>query len=91
MLFEKGTELKDVYAILQDFVEPRVIRAWHESWKATHGTYSDFYIQGQRLPLPPIDWDAVTLETLQQVNERGLADPGAARISPQEPEESGIR
>jgi hypothetical protein len=73
LLFEKGEELASIQALLEGFVEKRVVRAWREKWLATNGEYSERIINGERLPLPPIDWSAVKIETLKEVNELGNA------------------
>ena len=73
LLFEKGEELASIQALLDGFVEKRVVRQWREKWLATNGEYTERVINGERLPLPPIDWSSVKVETLKKVNDLGNA------------------
>lgn len=73
LLFEKGEDLSAIQSLLDGFVEKRVVRQWHQKWLATNGEYTERIINSERLPLPPIDWDAVRIETLREVNDTGNA------------------
>jgi hypothetical protein len=73
LLFEKGEELSSIQSLLEGFVEKRVVRQWREKWLLTNGEFGDKIINGERLPAPPIDWKAVTIERLRTVNNAGNA------------------
>jgi hypothetical protein len=71
LLFERGERLESIYELLSGFVEPRLIRHWHGKWKQAMGEFPERTINSERLPLPPISWDLINLETLQAVNKAG--------------------
>jgi hypothetical protein len=78
LLFEKGASAPEVARTLSGHVEPRVVRSWHEKYQQLHGFESRSKTPGRiRLPVPPIDWDAVTIETIANIQSQ--AEEGEPR------------
>jgi len=77
LLFEKGENAADVTRTLEGFVEPRVVRNWYTKYQQLNG-YPNRFSNPQRfrLPVPPIDWDAITIETISNIQQKAAAgDP----------------
>jgi hypothetical protein len=71
LLFEKGESMSNIARLMEGFVEPRLIRVWHEKWSQVSANPSKHTVNGERLPVPPIDWDAIKLQDLKAINETG--------------------
>lgn len=71
LLFEKGEDPASVMNLLQGFVAPSMIRKWHQRYQEVHGlTGADTSKkQVQRMPMPPIDFNAIELKCLEQLLE----------------------
>jgi hypothetical protein len=64
LLFEKGQSVSDVFGLMQGFVDRAMLERWFRAYCALHGNVSDAGEGRHRLPMPPIDWDAVTVDQL---------------------------
>lgn len=71
LLFEKGEDPAGVANLLQGFVAPSMIRKWHQRYQETHGlTGADTSKKAvRRMPMPPIDFEAIELKSLEQLLE----------------------
>jgi hypothetical protein len=71
LLFEKGEDPASVMNLLQGFVAPAMIRKWHQRYQETHGlTGADTSKKAvRRMPMPPIDFNAIELKSLEQLLE----------------------
>ena len=69
MLFEKQEDPKDVAKLLQGFVTNAMVRSWYEDYCKTNGISQDTNLKThrRRLPMPPINWQAVELKTLDEM------------------------
>jgi len=66
LLFEKGEDPSDVARFLGEFADRRTVNAWHQSFCETNGVRSQgFAKKFRRLPMPPIDFEKISLESLQ--------------------------
>jgi hypothetical protein len=67
LLFEKGQNVSDVFNLMQGFVDRVMLERWFRAYCSVHGKPSDsnrdYY--KHRLPMPPIDWDAVNVEEFE--------------------------
>lgn len=72
LLFEKGQSASEVSNLLSGFVEPRQVRKWMERYQEVNGFPAGKIGSDPRIPVPPIDWNAVKIESLKQINEAGL-------------------
>jgi hypothetical protein len=80
LLFEKGEPLQNICKLLDGYAEPRLVRLWKMKWCQANGKFPERTISNARLPMPPIDWDSVTLDTLQSVADaaqRGIRSASA--------------
>jgi hypothetical protein len=69
LLFEKGEDVTSVVNLLQGFVTPTMVRDWYERHCEVNGlpTSSNSKRSCRRLPMPPIDFQAVTLQKLEEM------------------------
>jgi hypothetical protein len=69
LLFEKGEDVQNVCRLLEGFVERRQIQAWYEKYCSTNGVPTTINLKKnkRRVPMPPIDWQAVKLEDLNEM------------------------
>ena len=74
LLFEKGENSADVSRTLEGFVEPRIVRKWYAKYQQLNA-YPDRSENPRRLrlPVPPIDWDAITIETISNIQRKAAA------------------
>jgi hypothetical protein len=82
LLFEKGEDPASVINLLQGFVAPSMVRKWHQRYQETHAlTGADTSRKAvRRMPMPPIDFEAIELKSLEQ-----LLEPGEIEEDDEEP------
>lgn len=71
LLFEKGEDVPSVANLLQGFVTPGMVRDWYERYCAMNGieTSANSRKSYRRLPMPPIDFQAVEIKKLEELLE----------------------
>jgi hypothetical protein len=71
LLFEKGQEVSDVYGLLQGFVDRAMLEKWFRAYRSLHGigATNENEERADRIPLPPIDWDAVNVNDLNKLTQ----------------------
>jgi hypothetical protein len=74
LLFEKGVKLSAVQRLLSSFVQPAMVRNWYIRHCEVHGINHVQQSGGVRMPYPPIDFAAVSIEELERLLDRA---PGA--------------
>jgi hypothetical protein len=76
LLFEKGEDSASVINLLQGFVAPSMVRKWHQRYQEVHGlTGADTSKRAiRRMPMPPIDFQAVELRSMEQLLEQPPAE-----------------
>lgn len=90
LLFEKGETPKDVYRLMSAFVEKTKVDTWHRNFMAMNGYQNRQKDRAGhwRLPLPPINWDAITVESLQNLTTLPSEEPESYRAAGGEPSDS---
>jgi hypothetical protein len=80
LLFEKGEDAAHVINLMQGFVAPSMIKRWHQRYLEIHGLVSADTSKRdlRRMPLPPIDFKAVQLQSMEQLLEKPPVDEGEA-------------
>ena len=79
LLFEKGVKLSAVQRLLSSFVQPAMVRGWYIRHCDVHGVNHIQQSGDQRMPYPPIDFGAVSIEQLERLLDRG---PGGTQGAP---------
>jgi len=76
LLFEKGEDAANVINLLQGFVAPSMVRKWHQRYQEVHGlTGADTSKRTiRRMPMPPIDFQAIELRSMEQLLEQASVD-----------------
>ena len=71
LLFEKGEDVPSVANLLQGFVTPTMVRDWHERYCEVNGLQQSVNSKRscRRLPMPPIDFQAVQIQRLEEMLE----------------------
>lgn len=71
LLFEKGEDVPSVANLLQGFVTPTMVRDWHERYCEVNGLQQSVNSKRscRRLPMPPIDFQAVQIQKLEEMLE----------------------
>jgi hypothetical protein len=79
LLFEKGEDAPAVINLLQGFVAPAMVRRWHQRYQEVHGLAGADTSKRdlRRLPMPPIDYNAVELKSMEQLLEQPPAEEEA--------------
>jgi hypothetical protein len=69
LLFEKKEDPKNVARLMEGFVTNAMINTWYEQYCKTNGISTDTNLTShkRRLPMPPIDWQAVDVKTIDQM------------------------
>jgi hypothetical protein len=80
LLFEKGEDTANVINLLQGFVAPSMVRKWHQRYQEVHGLAgADTSRRAiRRMPMPPINFKAIELRSMEQLLERQPVDDGDA-------------
>lgn len=75
LLFEKGQNVGEVHNLMQGFVDRPMLQKWHESYCSSLAIPFDSNRPEykSRIPLPPIDWDGVQIEDLEEKTESAQA------------------
>ena len=78
LLFEKGEDVPAVANLLQGFVTPTMVRDWYERHCEVNGipTAVNSKRSCRRLPMPPIDFQAVQIQKLEEMLEPVPANDG---------------
>lgn len=68
LLFEKGEDPQNVYRLLEGFVARRQVHTWYEKYCSINGvpTTQNLKSHKRRVPMPPIDWEGVKLDELEE-------------------------
>lgn len=67
LLFEKGEDPTDVARFLGEFADRRTVNSWYQTFCQTNGIPSHGSTRRlRRLPMPPIDFEKISIESLQQ-------------------------
>jgi hypothetical protein len=76
LLFEKGEDPKDVARLVQGFVAPTMVYTWYDKYCEVNGLSKNINRKSgkRRMPMPPIDWDAVKIKTLDEMVEEKTKD-----------------
>lgn len=71
LLFEKGEDVPAVANLLQGFVTPAMVRDWYERYCEVNGLEGSVNSKKQykRMPMPPIDFQAVEIKKLEEMME----------------------
>jgi hypothetical protein len=74
LLFEKGQDVGEVYGLMQGFVDRHMLQKWYEAYCSHNGLPNDVNRKKNkfRLPMPPISWEEVTLEALEEKTQSHL-------------------
>jgi hypothetical protein len=74
LLFEKGQGVSEVHGLMQNFVERPMLANWYQSYCENNGLPTDINRPHSkaRLPMPPIDWDAITIPDLEAKTQAQL-------------------
>jgi hypothetical protein len=80
LLFEKGEDAAHVINLMQGFVAPSMVRKWHQRYQEVHGLVgADTSKRNiRRMPMPPIDFKAVELKSIERLLEQPPVDEGDA-------------
>lgn len=78
LLFEKGEDVSSVANLLQGFVTPSMVRDWYERYCSVNGLETSVNSRKncRRLPMPPIDFQAVQIKKLEELLELPKEDEG---------------
>lgn len=78
LLFEKNEDPANVVKLLSGFVAPAMIQAWYTKYCQVNGIESSVNFsqrrKARRMPMPPIDWKAVDIKTLDEMTSKGDVD-----------------
>jgi|688.fasta_scaffold14032_7 hypothetical protein len=76
LLFEKGEDVPSVANLLQGFVTPSMVRDWYERYCDVNGIEQSTNSKRnlRRMPMPPIDFQAVQIERLEEMLELPASD-----------------
>jgi len=79
LLFEKGEDVPAVAKFLEGFVSPKMVRDWHDRYCEVNGLQKTANSKKsyRKMPMPPIDFNAIKLDALEQLT----APPQAMEIS----------
>lgn len=74
LLFERGQSVEEIYGLMQSFVQREILQKWYAAYCANNGIPTDTNQKKykRRMPMPPIDWDAITISDLEERTESGL-------------------
>ncbi len=74
LLFERGQEVSDVYSLMQSFVDRSMLQKWYQSYCENNGVAigEDRKSYKRRMPMPPINWEAITINDLEERTESQL-------------------
>lgn len=82
LLFQQGEDVPSVAKFLSGFVAPAMVRSWYERYCEVNGLDQPVNSKRRlrRMPMPPIDFEAVAVTDLER-----LLEP-APKASPPAPE-----
>lgn len=89
LLFERGEDVAAVCNLLQGFVAPSQVRSWHERHCAVHGVTGAEISSSRaekKMPMPPIDFAAIEIKSLEQLLESEPAESDEYAIEPDWPD-----
>lgn len=74
LLFEKGQGVSEVHGLMQSFVERNMLQKWYVAYCANNGIPTDTNQREykRRMPMPPINWEAISIDKLEERTESGL-------------------
>lgn len=74
LLFEKGQSVGEVHGLMQSFVDHAMLQKWYVAYCQNNGVPTDTNQKTykRRMPMPPIDWEAITIDKLEERTESGL-------------------
>lgn len=74
LLFEREQGVAEVYGLMQGFVERPMLEKWYRSYCENNGLPVDVNRQKyrSRLPMPPIDWDAIRIPDLEAKTQSAM-------------------
>lgn len=85
LLFEKGESVPAVRDLLDGFVTPAAVRTWYEKYCEVNGLeYSvNSARRYRRMPMPPIDFDAVKIQELENLLESPAGQESRNVVEPE--------
>ena len=73
LLFERGEDVQAIASFMQGFVDRRMIQSWYEKYCEINGVATSSNSQNKgltrRIPAAPINFEAVTLDDLEDKKE----------------------
>lgn len=74
LLFERGQGVEEVYGLMQSFVQREMLAKWYRAYCENNGLPTDINQRKykRRMPMPPIDWEAITVKDLEERTQSGL-------------------
>jgi hypothetical protein len=74
LLFERGQSVEEIYGLMQGFVQREMLQKWYSAYCSQNGIPSDTNQKRykRRMPMPPIDWAAITIGDLEERTESAL-------------------
>jgi hypothetical protein len=84
LLFEKGEDVPAVANLLQGFVNPGMVRDWYERYCEVNGLPGSVNSKKtyRRMPMPPINFQAIKLQELEDMLELPPSDDFAENPDP---------
>jgi hypothetical protein len=85
LLFEKGEDVPAVANLLQGFVNPGMVRDWYERYCEVNGLPGSTNSKKacRRMPMPPIDFQAIEIQKLEDMLELPPSDDFAENPGPE--------
>jgi hypothetical protein len=85
LLFEKGEDVPAVANLLQGFVNPGMVRDWYERYCEVNGLPGSVNSKRthRRMPMPPIDFQAIEIKKLEDMLELPPGDDFAENPEPE--------
>jgi hypothetical protein len=85
LLFEKGEDVPTVAGFLEGFVSPKMVRDWHDRYCEVNGIEKTANSKRsyRRMPMPPIDFNAIKLEELEKLAAPPNAEEAGEAIEPE--------
>jgi len=76
LLFERGEDVPSVAKLLEGFVAPAMVRGWYERYCEVNGLEKPVNSKRRykRMPMPPIDFESVTIARLQAMTDQQAAE-----------------
>jgi hypothetical protein len=74
LLFERGQSVNEIHNLMQGFVDQGMLAKWYQAYRENTPLpiEDEAKARRRRMPLPPIDWDAITLQKLEEKTQSNL-------------------